>query len=137
MSMRKGANLAVPAASVRVVMGWRGGAGVPDADCSALQVVPIDLVPDLPAPLHDLAGLRRGLALTYARGGGALVECEPIELDLQGMGGLPSNVADRPEYDAQFPQHPLTRLRLLLARMQATARVGDSFRNLPPFPGPQ
>jgi hypothetical protein len=59
------------------------------------------------------------------------------DVDLQGTGGLPSNVADRPECDARFPQHPLTRLRLLLARMQATARVGDSFRNLPPFPGPR
>lgn len=184
---------------------WRDGNG------DVMQVVTIELVPDLPAPLHDLAGLRRGLAITYARGGGALVECEAIELDgvpavrqilkikfpdqphglvftgvllapkasgavilkaqcpeygttgmresmvmarvgpqqfftpspfapdldLQGMGGLPSNVADRPEYDAQFPQHPLTRLRTLLTHIQATARISDAFRALPPFPGPR
>lgn len=181
-----------------------------DANGDVTQVVPIELVPDLPAPLHDLARLRRELAITYARGGGALVECDVIELDgvpavrqilkikfpnqptglvftgillapkangavilkaqcpeygttgmreamtmarvgpqafftpspfapgvdLQGMGGLPNNVADGPEHDAQFPQHPLTRLRRLLTRMQSTARVADTFRALPPFPGP-
>jgi stress response protein SCP2 len=181
-----------------------------DANGDVMQIVAIDLVPDLPAPLRDLPALRRGLALTYARSGGALVECQAIQLDgvpavrqilkikfpnqpsglvftgillapkangavilkaqcpeygttgmreamtmarvgpqaffipspfapdvdLQAMGGLPSNVADRPEYDAQFPQHPLTRLRALLDRMQATARVNDSFKSLSPFPGP-
>ena len=56
--------------------------------------------------------------------------------DLPALGGLPSNVADRPEYDAQVPQHPLTRLRVLLGHLQATARVSDAFRGLPPFPGP-
>jgi tellurite resistance protein TerA len=39
MSMAKGANTAVPAASVRAVLSWRGGAGVPDADASALLLV--------------------------------------------------------------------------------------------------
>ncbi|MFD5180371.1 TerD family protein [Nocardia sp. NPDC058379] len=34
--MMKGANVAVPAAAVRVELGWRSGAGVPDADASAL-----------------------------------------------------------------------------------------------------
>ncbi|GAA2583861.1 TerD family protein [Actinomadura fulvescens] len=36
MSMQKGANTAVPVASVRVELGWQGGLGVPDADASAL-----------------------------------------------------------------------------------------------------
>ncbi|MGW4636547.1 TerD family protein [Nocardia sp. NPDC004415] len=34
--MMKGANVAVPAASVRVELGWQSGVGVPDADASAL-----------------------------------------------------------------------------------------------------
>ncbi|UGT58735.1 TerD family protein [Nocardia asteroides] len=34
--MMKGANLAVPAAAVRVEVGWQSGPGVPDADASAL-----------------------------------------------------------------------------------------------------
>jgi tellurite resistance protein TerA len=39
MSMQKGANTAVPAQSVRVVLSWRSGAGIPDADGSALLLV--------------------------------------------------------------------------------------------------
>ncbi|QIY72126.1 VWA domain-containing protein [Streptomyces sp. RLB1-33] len=35
-SMSKGANLPVAAGAVRAVLGWRGGAGAPDADASAL-----------------------------------------------------------------------------------------------------
>jgi len=33
--MMKGANVAVPAAAVRVELGWQSGPGVPDADASA------------------------------------------------------------------------------------------------------
>ncbi|WP_223279272.1 TerD family protein [Streptomyces sp. SDr-06] len=36
MSMLKGANVAVPAPSVRVELSWRSGPGVPDVDASAL-----------------------------------------------------------------------------------------------------
>jgi tellurite resistance protein TerA len=39
MSMVKGANTAVAAASVRAVLSWRAGASVPDADASALLLV--------------------------------------------------------------------------------------------------
>ncbi|MFT2017648.1 TerD family protein, partial [Streptomyces sp. 796.1] len=36
MTMRKGMNVPVPAPAVRIELGWRGGAGVPDVDASAL-----------------------------------------------------------------------------------------------------
>uniref|UniRef100_UPI000A718C35 TerD family protein n=1 Tax=Peterkaempfera griseoplana TaxID=66896 RepID=UPI000A718C35 len=36
MLIGKGANVPVTASAVRVVLGWRSGAGVPDADASAL-----------------------------------------------------------------------------------------------------
>ncbi len=39
MSMSKGSNTPVPAASVRVELGWRTGPGVPDVDASALLLV--------------------------------------------------------------------------------------------------
>ncbi|WP_406859251.1 TerD family protein [Streptomyces sp. HUAS MG47] len=39
MSMLKGANVPVPARSVRVELGWRSSAGVPDVDASALLLV--------------------------------------------------------------------------------------------------
>jgi stress response protein SCP2 len=183
---------------------WRDGNG------DVMQIVPVTQVPDLPAHVGDLAAMGRGLALTYARSGGALVECAPAALDglpavrqvikmkfpgqenglvftgtliapkafgavifkaqcpeygttgmreamvmakvgppafftpspfapdvdLRAMGALPSNVADRPEWDAQFPDHPLSRLRRLLAHIEATARISDDFWYLPPFPGP-
>ncbi|WP_405483308.1 TerD family protein [Streptomyces sp. NBC_00009] len=39
MSMSKGSNVVVPASAVRIELGWRSGAGVPDADASALLLV--------------------------------------------------------------------------------------------------
>jgi tellurite resistance protein TerA len=39
MSMSKGSNTPVPAATLRVEVGWRSGPGVPDADASALLLV--------------------------------------------------------------------------------------------------
>ncbi|QKV91398.1 TerD family protein [Streptomyces sp. NA02950] len=39
MSMPKGSNTPVPAASVRIELGWRTGPGVPDVDASALLLV--------------------------------------------------------------------------------------------------
>jgi stress response protein SCP2 len=184
---------------------WQDGNG------DVATVHSFELVPDLPAGLHDLARLRYELAVKYAQAGGGLVECEPVDIDgvaalrqiiklrhpaqqtglvfvgtllapkatasfvlkaqcpergvtgmreamtmarvggpqafflpspyapgvdLPAMGGLPANVADRPEYDQQFPDNPLSRLRRLLAHITATARVSDAFRALPPFPGP-
>ncbi len=39
MSMPKGSNTPVPATALRIEVGWRSGAGVPDADASALLLV--------------------------------------------------------------------------------------------------
>ncbi|MBT2528293.1 TerD domain-containing protein [Streptomyces sp. ISL-99] len=39
MSMLKGTNVPVPAQAVRIELGWRSGAGVPDVDASALLLV--------------------------------------------------------------------------------------------------
>lgn len=39
MQMLKGSNTPVPTAALRVELGWRAGAGVPDADASALLLV--------------------------------------------------------------------------------------------------
>lgn len=39
MNMLKGSNTSVPAAALRVELGWRTGPGVPDADASALLLV--------------------------------------------------------------------------------------------------
>jgi stress response protein SCP2 len=59
------------------------------------------------------------------------------DVDLSGLGGLPTNVADGPEHDAAFPGHPLSRVRVVMERIAATTRVHEAFRALPPFAGPQ
>lgn len=51
----------------------------------------------------------------------------------EGEGGLPSHVADEPAYDAQFPQHPLTRVRQVLAQLAQQVEVHPGFAALPPF----
>jgi hypothetical protein len=53
-------------------------------NADVVQIVPIDLRPDLPAPLERAAVLRRELAIRYARSGVGLVECDPATVD-----GLP------------------------------------------------
>ena len=39
MAMRKGSNIPIAAAAVRIELGWRAGSGVPDVDASALLLV--------------------------------------------------------------------------------------------------
>lgn len=184
---------------------WRDGNG--DRVCLSV----FDMAPDLPVPLEEIAALRAGDAVRYARAGGALVECDPVAVhglpalwqivklrspdrcrglvylgsllvpratrsavlkvqcdergvtgareamvgsevgpslfylyspfrpgfDPRSVGGLPNHVADGREYDTQFPEHPLTRARVLLARLAATVAVDPGFRTLPPFTGPR
>ncbi|GAA2014661.1 hypothetical protein GCM10009839_07140 [Catenulispora yoronensis] len=49
--------------------------------------------------------------------------------------GLPYHAADRPEFDAEFPDHPLSLLRRELSRIFPTLRVDPRFGALPPFAG--
>ncbi|MFH7595684.1 hypothetical protein WDV06_11360 [Streptomyces racemochromogenes] len=51
-------------------------------------------------------------------------------------GGLPCHVADHEEWDAHFPDHPLTLVRAALHRITPTVTLHDGFRTLPPFAGP-
>jgi hypothetical protein len=48
---------------------------------------------------------------------------------------LPFSRADDPAYDAQFPQHPLSRARAWARGFAASAAVNPSFAALPPFYG--
>jgi hypothetical protein len=48
--------------------------------------------------------------------------------------GLPVGFSpDDHEYDAQFPKHPLSRLRSALQRFEQTLRLNESVKVLPPF----
>ncbi|MFI9808605.1 hypothetical protein ACIHEJ_30315 [Streptomyces sp. NPDC052301] len=52
------------------------------------------------------------------------------------FGGLPYHVADLEQWDAQFPDHPLTLVRAALHRITPTITLHDQFKTLPPFTGP-
>jgi hypothetical protein len=51
-------------------------------------------------------------------------------------GGLPRNGADDQEWDAHFPDHPLSRVRRTLLTVAPTIRLDAGFKALPPFAGP-
>lgn len=51
-------------------------------------------------------------------------------------GRLPYHVADLEEWDGEFPDHPLTRVREALARIVPTVTLDEGFKSLPPFAGP-
>ncbi|MDR6977250.1 hypothetical protein J2X68_003962 [Streptomyces sp. 3330] len=51
-------------------------------------------------------------------------------------GGLPYHVGDDEQWDARFPDHPLTLVRAALLRLTPTVTFDDRFKALPPFDGP-
>ncbi|MFF4156507.1 hypothetical protein [Streptomyces sp. NPDC001678] len=51
-------------------------------------------------------------------------------------GGLPYHVADHEQHDAEFPDHPLTRVRTTLERITPTLTLHSGFKALPPFASP-
>ncbi|MFJ8108625.1 hypothetical protein [Streptomyces sp. NPDC096132] len=52
------------------------------------------------------------------------------------LGGLPFHVGDDEQWDARFPDHPLTLVRAALRRITPTVTFDDRFKGLPPFGGP-
>lgn len=55
-----------------------------------------------------------------------------ISIDSAGQISGPWN-PDSTEHDASFPQHPLSRLRKLLSRIETTAVIDDTAKNEPGF----
>ncbi len=52
--------------------------------------------------------------------------------------GLPAGFApDDPKYDAEFPKHPLSRLRTVLRHIEKSLRLNSTVRQLPPFGLPE
>ncbi|MFD3975304.1 hypothetical protein [Streptomyces cyaneofuscatus] len=54
----------------------------------------------------------------------------------QRPGGLPFHAADHAQWDAEFPDHPLTRVRRTLGVLAEAVTVDPAFTALPPFAGP-
>lgn len=46
---------------------------------------------------------------------------------------LARNLADDEKYDAQFPDHPLSRVRSILNQIQASLRINNAVKNRPKF----
>lgn len=51
-------------------------------------------------------------------------------------GPLVYNKSEAPEYDARFPEHPLSRARAILRHLEATTRVSHAVRGAAPFVWP-
>ena len=51
-------------------------------------------------------------------------------------GGVLRSLADDERYDAEFPDHPLARLRRSMREIEESLRLADEVRAAPPFVGP-
>ncbi|MGX1807911.1 hypothetical protein ACWIGI_19505 [Nocardia sp. NPDC055321] len=79
-----------------------------------------------------ITGMRE--AMTMARlGFESMYPPHPYAPEVRG--DLPYNRADAAEFDADFPDHPLSRVRAWLTRTVPTIRLDPAFAALPPFRG--
>ena len=53
--------------------------------------------------------------------------------DSNEAGPMTRNISERPEYDAQFPEHPLSRARWVLEHLQRTVVVDDDVKRQPKY----
>ncbi|MCF2532833.1 hypothetical protein [Yinghuangia soli] len=99
-----------------------GAVTIPRADSSAVFKVQ--------AVEQGITGMREALIVDRL-GLDALSLMHPyaIGADL----ALPYNAADSAEYDPEFPEHPLTRVRTELSRLLPTIRLAEPFRARPEF----
>ncbi|MEV5440433.1 hypothetical protein AB0K80_31150 [Streptomyces sp. NPDC052682] len=97
---------------------------VPKAGCSTVLKVQ--------AAEGATTGMRE--AMVMARVGPADY-FRPHPYDPGAGGGLPYHVGDHEEWDAQFPDHPLTLVRTALRRITPTVTLDERFKALPPFGG--
>lgn len=102
--------------------GFLGGFIVPRATCSTvLRVQAVE---------QGTTGIREAMVLAQV-GLPNYFRPHPFAPDVSG--GLPFHAGDDPAYDAQFPEHPLTRVRQVLAQLAAQATLHPGFVALPPF----
>ena len=102
-----------------------GSFTVPRATCST--VVKIQAVE------RGMTGMREAVVLAKV-GPEQYFRPHPYAPDVQG--GLPFHVADHARWDAEFPDHPLSRVRRILDALAESVTVDSGFAALPPFAGP-
>ncbi|MEV6399044.1 hypothetical protein AB0M39_30400 [Streptomyces sp. NPDC051907] len=99
-----------------------GSFTVPRATCST--------VVKIMAPERGTTGIREATVMAQV-GHEAYFRPHPYAPEVQG--GLPFHAADHVQWDAQFPDHPLSRVRRTLADLAEVVQVDPGFAALPPF----
>lgn len=92
-------------------------------------------------PEHSITGMRDSavLAKVLASGkvtrsdSGALVGWWSDPYDVTAAGSLLANLSESRDYDADFPEHPLSRARRILGRIEATFSLDARVREAAPF----
>ncbi|MER5687947.1 hypothetical protein [Streptomyces sp. NPDC002205] len=82
---------------------------------------------------HGMTGMREAVVLAKV-GVEQYFKPHPYAPDVQG--GLPFHAADHERWDAEFPDHPVTRVRRTLGALAGAASVAPAFAALPEFTGP-
>jgi hypothetical protein len=91
---------------------------------------------------HGITGLRDTLVLTSLMHSGETdidastgVPAGWLDdpYDLHEAGPMTRNKSERPEYDSQFPDHPLSRARRVLDHLERTVIVDDEIKRQPGF----
>lgn len=95
---------------------------VPKAACSAVLRVQ--------AAEQGTTGVREAIVMSQV---GPADYFRPHPYGPDAEGGLPFHVGDGPGYDAQFPQHPLSRVRQVMAQLRQQVALDPRFAVLPPF----
>ncbi|MEV6782522.1 hypothetical protein [Streptomyces sp. NPDC051098] len=99
-----------------------GSYTVPRATCSTVVKVQ--------APERGTTGMREAMVMAQV-GHDNYFRPHPYAPEVQG--GLPFHAADHAQWDQQFPDHPLTRVRRVLDTLAEAVRVAPEFAALPPF----
>ena len=92
---------------------------------------------------HGMTGIRDSIIVDEALGDGRVTFDPDRKEFLKGWmhdpfdpalhGGFHWNLSEAPEYDVRFPNHPLSRLRPVLAHLELTLRVTKEVKESPPY----
>lgn len=102
-----------------------GSFTVPRQGCST--------VVKIQAPERGMTGMREAVVMAKV-GPDAYFRPHPYAPEVQG--GLPFHAADHAQWDAEFPDHPLSRVRRTLDALAEAVTVDPGFAALPRFAGP-
>ncbi|MBO8191491.1 TerD family protein, partial [Streptomyces oryzae] len=127
MSMQKGANVPVPAARVRVELGWQGGPGAPDVDVSALLLTAAGKVrSDDDFVFYNQPVHRSGSVRHEGRRQDGTGLLETIRVELSAVEQEISTVVIAASTDGTFSQVPGLFVRVLDADSGAEAARFDA-----------